>query len=776
MQQNQSEHIIEKPKRRLSLRKIALSEYLRTFFFQAEAKDNAQHAPRPLGRSKSNKVSILLVVLVIISSVLTYAALNEAPPFGNDPKLVIWLLNIDLILLLILVAMIAKRIVAVWSGRKRGLAGSHLHVRLVYIFSILAAAPAIIMTVFSAFFFHYGVQTWFSQRVQTAINESQAIAEAYLDEHQQLIRADILAMASDLDREATLLLANQTGFERIIRTQSVIRNLPEVLIMDSTGRVLVRSGLTFTMEMQDITPSIFRQADEGDVVLMRGDGEQSDRIRAFVKLKSFVDSYLFVGRMVDEKVLRHLTDTKKAVQDYEDLQNRYAGLQVTVTLIFVVVGLLMVLAAIWFGLILARQLVTPISQLVQVTERVRGGDLTARVEESDTLQEFDFLARAFNRMTKQIQEQRAELIETNRQLDRRRHFTENVLSGVSSGVMALRQGDVVHVANQSAADLLGVTNEELQGAKATELMPELSELLAQARKKSGRVIQQEITYDGAKKKIFLVRLMVEESEEEGETTSSAVMTFDDMTALQAAQRKAAWADVARRIAHEIKNPLTPIQLSAERLHRKYKDEIKTAPDVFTQCTETIIKHVGDIEHMVNEFSSFARMPEAKIQELPIQETIDEAVILHKQASPNIIFSQRNLIEGEWAGLVDHDPQLMRQALNNLLQNAIDSIHDHQTNHGQIDITLHHSQAHGTAIIVSDNGAGLPEQEHEDQLLEPYVTRKEKGTGLGLAIVKKVMEEHSGQIILGAPEWLSEHDDWQKQSGATIALILDNKNA
>jgi len=277
------------------------------------------------------------------------------------------------------------------------------------------------MTVFSAFFFHYGVQTWFSQRVQTAVTESQAVAEAYLEEHQQLIRADASAMASDLNREAALLISNPASFERVIRTQSVIRNLPEVIIMDSSGRVSVRSGLTFTMEMMDVP-------------------------------------------QVDEKVLRHLTDTKKAVQDYEALQTRYAGLQVTVTLIFVVVGLLMVLAAIWFGLILARQLVTPISQLVQVTERVRGGDLTARVEESETLQEFDFLARAFNRMTKQIQEQRAELIDTNRQLDRRRHFTETVLSGVSSGIMALRDGDVVNIANQSACDLLGVDNDELRGS------------------------------------------------------------------------------------------------------------------------------------------------------------------------------------------------------------------------------------------------------------------------------------------------------------------------
>ena len=757
--------------KRLSLRKIALSEYLRVFFFAAPKDSNGNKAPK-FKRLRANKVAVLLFILVILSAVLTYAALNEAPPFGDDPKLVIWLLNVDLILLLVFVAMIAKRIVSVWSGRKRGLAGSHLHVRLVYIFSILAAAPAIIMTVFSAFFFHYGVQTWFSQRVQTAVTESQAVAEAYLEEHQQLIRADASAMASDLNREAALLISNPASFERVIRTQSVIRNLPEVIIMDSSGRVSVRSGLTFTMEMMDVPQDTLQRADGGEVVLLRGSGDQADRIRALVKLNSFVDSYLFVGRMVDEKVLRHLTDTKKAVQDYEALQTRYAGLQVTVTLIFVVVGLLMVLAAIWFGLILARQLVTPISQLVQVTERVRGGDLTARVEESETLQEFDFLARAFNRMTKQIQEQRAELIDTNRQLDRRRHFTETVLSGVSSGIMALRDGDVVNIANQSACDLLGVGNDELRGSHIIVLLPELSEMLDKGQEKLGRVIQQEITYErNKKKKTFLVRLLVEEiTSADGNVEQGAVITFDDMTALQAAQRKAAWADVARRIAHEIKNPLTPIQLSAERLHRKYKDEITSSPDVFTQCTETIIKHVGDIEHMVNEFSSFARMPEAKIVPLPIGDTIDEVIILHKQANPDITFARHNSGEN-WDGIVAHDPQLIRQGLNNLVQNAVDSLHEGNVEDAQIIVTLHHDLTHGAAIVVSDNGAGLPAQEHEDQLLEPYVTRKVKGTGLGLAIVKKVMEEHGGQIILGAPEWLEQHDELLLLSGATIVLAF-----
>jgi len=755
-------------------RKLVPSAYVRALLM---GRGDQSEEGRSLKRMRSSKIALLLVFAAFISGVLTYGALTETPPLGNDPQMVIWLLNIDLIILLLLVAMIAKRIVSVWSGRKRGLAGSHLHVRLVYIFSILAAAPAIIMTVFSAFFFHYGVQTWFSERVQTAVTESQAVAEAYLEEHKQVIRADTLAMAGDLDREATFLLGNNEALERIIGTQSVLRNLPEVIIIDSAQRVMARSGLTFTIEMFNIPQYAWQQANDGEVVVMTGENE--DRIRALVKLRNFVDSYLFVGRMVDPRVLKHLADTRKAVSDYEALQTSYSGLQVTVTGIFVVVGLLLVLAAIWFGLVLARQLVTPISQLINVTERVRAGDLTARVAEQDTLQEFDFLARAFNRMTTQIQGQRNDLIEANRQLDRRRHFTETVLAGVSSGVLGLDDTGIINLANQSAAELLGLERESLSGLSLADLVPGTRDMLAEAYSKPGKMVQGELAHEpkeGSKRKIFLVRLVIEQIDG-GE--KGAIVTFDDITALQAAQRKAAWGDVARRIAHEIKNPLTPIQLSAERLRRKYKDEVQSDPEIFSQCIDTIVKHVEDIGHMVNEFSSFARMPEAKMRAAPLYDTAYDAYLLQKQAHPDIEFECTDL--GNAKNMVHHDPQLLRQAITNLLQNAVESLQA-QEGKKKKKITLHvlNDAKHGGVIAISDNGPGLPDQEHEDQLLEPYVTRKEKGTGLGLAIVKKIIEEHRGQILLAAPQWLSAHKGWPKAKdalgGATVVLVIPDKDS
>ena len=719
-----------------------------------------------------NYLAGILIVGSVVSGFATYAALTETPPFGNDPQTVIWLLNIDLILLLMLLGIVARRLVGLWSGRKRGLAGSHLHVRLVYIFSILAAAPAIIMTVFSAVFFYFGVQTWFSERVSTAVNKSQAVAEAYLEEHKQTIRADTLAMANDLNREAGVLLLNEKAFSQVMRTHAVLRDLSEAIIFNSEGEVLARSGLTFSLEFEDIPLFAMKGADSGDVVLMTGASE--DRVRALVKLDNFIDSYLFVGRMIDPQVLSHLADTKRATADYSSLQERLSDFQVTVTMIFVIVGLLLLMVAIWLGLLLARQLVQPISTLITTADRVRAGDLSARVPENKTLQEFDYLAQSFNRMTRRIQEQQGELIEANRQLDRRRHFTETVLAGVTSGVIGLDQDDRLSVMNSSACELLGLDVGEVSGQEILSVLPEIQELLSAAHSQPDKITQGEVPFsrDDNIRRTFLVRIAIERM---GNKETGTILTFDDITELQSAQRKAAWADVARRIAHEIKNPLTPIQLSAERLSRKYLKQIDDDPETFSQCIETIIRHVGDIGHMVNEFSSFARMPEPVLKLQSLNKQIEQTLVLYRQAHSDIEFDFKAKDKIE----VAFDAQQIRQALTNLLENAVDSIHSLSKNSkkkdqkGRIGIYLTCGAENEVLMVVSDNGKGFPKGETLSSLTEPYVTHKRKGTGLGLAIVKKIMEDHGGRVILSVPESLGADTDWTDLGGATAVLVLPN---
>lgn len=723
-------------------------------------------------RSWRTKSAILLVICAVLSGVATYAALNETPPFGSNPDIVIWLLNLDLVILLLLVSLIARRVVGLWSGRKRKIAGSHLHVRLVYIFSILAAVPTVIMTVFSAFFFHYGVQAWFSQRVQTAVNESSAVSKAYLEEHMQVIRADTMAMANDLDRQGDGLIYNPVMFGKVMDTQTMLRNLSEAIVFQEGGKVLARSGITFSLEYEAVPKYALEEAKNGGVVLMTADNQ--DRVRALVKLNNFDNAYLFVGRLIDPEVLVHLNTTQEAVDDYADLTAKFSGLQITVTMIFVVVGLLVLFAAIWFGLILARKLVHPIAELIAASDRVRGGDFSVRVEENKDLEEFDYLAKSFNRMTEQIQQQQTDLIEANRQVDQRRRLIETVLAGVSSGVIGLDSKGVINLANNSAADFLGISESELTGIQIAEILPELVTPMGQSISRSGKNTKAEITYTDKKgnRRIFLFSIVTEFADE---NNAGIILTFDDITELQSAQRKAAWSDVARRIAHEIKNPLTPIQLSAERLKRKYLSQIKEDPDTFVQCVETIVRHVSDIGRMVNEFSSFARMPEPIFRQENLITIIKESLVLPIQSDRDISYSltvEEDLKNTEIS--LEVDAQQMRQAMTNILQNAADAVRMRnvgESDGGKVDVLVGGNGGGDIFIAVTDNGPGFPKGEPVESLSEPYVTHKVKGTGLGLAIVKKILEDHHGQMILGEPLWLKHHTHWQDLGGASVVFLL-----
>ncbi len=712
-----------------------------------------------------NRLAVALFIATIISGIATYAALHEVPPLGNDPNTVIWLLNLDFILLVGFMALLARRIVALWSGRKRGLAGSHLHVRLVYTFSILAAAPAIIMTVFSAFFFHFGIQSWFSERVETAVYESQAVAEAYLEEHIQVIRADTLAMSTDIDRQSEFLAQNPEAFTNAMRTQSLLRNFSEAAVFDKRGNIASGQDAPQKAAFDDLSDTVFAAADAGGVAITRSDGD--DRVRALVKMKTLTDSYLYVGRAVDPKVLSHVDETRQASLEYADLQSRLGDLQIIVTMIFVVVGLLLMMGAIWFGLLLARQLVNPIIALIKTADRVRAGDLTARVPDHEKLQEFKYLGSSFNKMTKRIEEQQTELLDTNRQLDTRRRFTESILEGVTSGVVSLDAGGHITLVNGAAARLLGRDESDLIGKAMPDIMPDFSALMAST---SHHIHEGEIQYTphdttlhdttaskGAANKMignkahartFLVRA---DTDKDG----AAVVTFDDITALQDAQRKAAWADVARRIAHEIKNPLTPIQLSAERLQRKYFDQINTDRDSFSECTDTIIKNVEDIGRMVSEFSDFARMPEPVMTRGCLAAHVAQSVGLHSAAHTNIIFSV-DIAEDLYDLEAVYDAGQVRQVINNLAQNAIDSVDMRlergDIKRGKISVWMAHgggvnAGADTVRVMFKDNGVGLPADETPSRLTEPYITHKPKGTGLGLAIVKKIMDDHNGVVLI-----------------------------
>ncbi|MEE2662167.1 MAG: PAS domain-containing sensor histidine kinase [Pseudomonadota bacterium] len=690
------------------------------------------------------KFAVALTVAALGSAVATYAAMTGSSPLGAHPHTVLILLQIDLVLFLILGLVVAKSLVRLWIERRRGQVGSRLHTRLVVLFSLIALAPAIIVSGFSAVFFNFGIETWFSERVRTAIIESHAVAEAYLQEHQQVIRGDLLAMARDLDRNLPLLVENPRQFSRILRTQGLVRDLSEIYIFDGSGRVIAKWSLGFVLDREPVSQDVMERARGGDVVLLTS--KTDDRLRAIVKMDRLVDTFLYVGRYVEPKVLEHIEKTQRAATEYREIEGRRSDIEITFAMIFILVGLLLLFAAIWVGLVFATRLSRPITELAGAAERVRSGDLSVRVRNDNNADELGLLSRAFNRMTDQLEGQQQELIQANRQLNERRHFIETVLAGVSAGVIGLDKDAKINLANKSASSLLSIDLDTKIGISIGVVVPEFGKLIADALARPNSVVEAQVLVggDGQSRTLF-VRLAADKVDTQ---VLGLVVTFDDITELMAAQRKAAWSDVARRIAHEIKNPLTPIQLSAERLRRKYLDEVKSDPETFSNCTDTIIRQVSDIGRMVDEFSDFARMPRPRMEKANLGSICQRALILHRNAHPEINF---RLEEENNQITVSVDVRQISQVLTNLIQNSIDAIDGRESSNTEAfstgDIYLRTFVLEEYAVVqITDNGKGLPIEERS-QLTEPYVTTRTKGTGLGLAIVKTIIEDHAGSIEL-----------------------------
>lgn len=690
------------------------------------------------------KLAIAVAAAAVASGIATYGAMSGYAPFGSDPKNVLILLNIDLVLLLILGAIVSVRLVRLWLERKRGSAGSKLHTRLVGLFSLVSVTPAIVVAVFSALFLNFGLQAWFSRQVSTALDQSLVVAESYMEEHREAIRGHALAMANDLNNQAPFLLQNPIRLNQLVNRLAELRSLSDAAVLTRNGRILARSGLSFTLELDRIPEPVMLRAAAGEVVVLTS--KPDERVRALVRLVAFVDAYLYVGRYIESSVLNHVQRVHGAVGQYKQLERRQSGFQITFVLIFVVVALLVLLASVWVGLAFSNQLVRPIGGLISAAERVRAGDLSARVTEGDDGDEIGSLSRAFNRMTGQLGEQREELVEANRQLDERRRFTEAVLAGVSAGVIGLDSDGLVTLPNRSALSLLDSSADVLIGRSVDETIPGMMYLLQEARAHPDRPIEEQIELDrSGQKRTLLVRIVAEKVEG---IIVGYVVTFDDITTLVAAQRTAAWADVARRIAHEIKNPLTPIQLSAERLKRKYLDEISSEPEVFSACTDTIVRQVSDIRQMVDEFSAFARMPTPVMQLENLEKIVQQAVLLQIVAHPEIEFV---LDLANESVIIDCDSRQLGQCLTNLLQNAAEAIEGREENASSVGkkgkIIVKVRFQNGKNIIeIEDNGPGLP-IENRDRLTEPYVTTRAGGTGLGLAIVSKIMEDHVGEFML-----------------------------
>ncbi len=700
-------------------------------------------------------VTLVLAAVAFALGVASFVLLSGGLPIGLQPNVVFAMVLANLVVLLLLGAVLAGRVTRVWVERRRGSAGARLHVRLVLLFSGVAVVPTIVVAVFATAFFNLGIQAWFNDRVRMALEESLQASRGYLEEHRNNIRADALSMANDITRAGRILYDDPSRFAQVLASQTALRGLTEAVIYEPvTGHAMASAGVMAGLGAPPPPAEATALAATGDVAVLNANDGTS--VLAVVQLNAVPPLMLMIERPVDPQILEHMARTEEAVREYEQLDQNRSGLQITFVLIFAMLALLVLSAAVLIGLVIANQIARPIGGLILAAERVRGGDLAVRVPEAATDDELAGLSRAFNRMTGQLLAQRSELMDAYSQIDERRRFTETVLSGVSAGVVGLDNKGLIELPNHTASELLDLNLLGLIGQPLADVVAEFAPLIRLALAAPERACTAEVQIGPAiRRRTLLVRIGADRT---ASRTSGFVVTFDDITELQSAQRKAAWADVARRIAHEIKNPLTPIQLSAERLKKRFAREITSDPETFAQCADTIVRHVGDIGRMVDEFSAFARMPMPVIRREDVGSIARDALVLQQAARPHITWTTDIPPSGP---LAPCDRRLLGQALTNLLQNAADAV---AMREGAGCICLAVSVANNAVLIaVSDDGIGLPEQDRE-RLTEPYVTHKPKGTGLGLAIVKKIMEDHGGTVELA-----DRRDGYGAVSSLTLPL-------
>ena len=709
--------------------------------------------------SRPSQLAFGVALVAVLMGCLTYALLTDLIQYKLSRGAQIGLLLVNLTLVLSLATAIGWRIARLIATRRTGRAGAKLHVRLVTWFSAIAVVPVILVAIFAAVTLNLGLDQMFSGRVKQALDSAENVAHRFIVAEARGITLSAGEIAENLAHDPTLIDTNKQLNVGLMMTKIAFmtkdRGLIGSFLLDSQGHELGKSAaLNYSAELKPST-SDFADAKAGKILV---DGSpDTGLVHALVRLPFLKDAYLLVVERVDPQVFGYYNRTKAAVSEYNRLNDSRLETQLQFAALYAMVALVVLLAAIWSGLWAANRLVRPVSDLIDAAGRVSEGDLTAQVWVERGDDELGMLGLAFNRMTQQLSAQRGDLIAANKLNEMRRRFTETVLSGVSAGVVGIDGDGRITIINRAAERLLNAAPEDMESSHYSQAVPELAPLILRAMSEPAGRAGGEVTIKrGGKPRSLSVQVTSERDSTEG-----YVVTFDDITDLVSAQRTAAWADVARRIAHEIKNPLTPIQLSAERLKRKYAGEIVTDPEVFQQCTDTIVRQVGDIGRMVDEFSSFARMPAPVMRRENAQELLQQAVFLQRVANPAITFSTATPKDAVY---FEGDGRLISQALTNVLKNAGESIAARiakgDDEPGRISIAL---QANGANFVyrVTDNGVGLP-PEHRHRLTEPYVTTRAKGTGLGLAIVRKIMEDHGGEISLA---------DAENGEGAEVTLTL-----
>jgi len=698
----------------------------------------AATAPVP---GASRLIGGIAVGAALLSATATFLVMAGLTPIVPVDAVVKGLLLGNAITGVLLLVIIGREVWVAVQARWRGRAGSRLHVQIVSLFAVIAAVPTVLVALVASTTLDRGLDRFFSTRTRAMIEQSLTVANAYVTEHAADVRGEDMAMAFDLGRAKPVFDQDRDQFRKFLAAQTTGRNLSVALILKADGSIVEPTGVT--MDKRFALPSVQllseTTATEPQVAFI----PEGDNVASVVKLNGYDDMFLYVARLLDPRVVQQLRNTQESVGEYANLEERRLGIQIAFALMFAVIALIVLLSAAWIGLDFANRLVAPIRRLISAANVVSTGNLHIQVPVRRSEGDLAQLGETFNKMTQELRTQHDDIVRARDLIDSRRRFTEAVLAGASAGVIGVNADGSISILNRSAERLIDRIESDVLGQPLAAIAPELAEIFQAAQVSNQRLVQRQITLTrDSQERNYSVRVT---SEQSGESEHGYVITIDDITELVLAQRSSAWADIARRIAHEIKNPLTPIQLSAERLRRKYGKSITEDPAVFEQCTETIVRQVDDIKRMVDEFSRFARMPKAVVADDDVADTVRQVVFLLRVAHPDIDFEVELPAEAMTARF---DRRLISQALTNIVKNAteaIGAVPATELGRGRIVVS---AQRVGKEIVIDvvDNGIGLP-KENRARLLEPYVTTREKGTGLGLAIVGRILEEHGGKLEL-----------------------------
>ncbi|WP_299420303.1 PAS domain-containing sensor histidine kinase [uncultured Shimia sp.] len=690
--------------------------------------------------------------LVVLGPVLALATFLVLGPFdlGASSNGLRSILLADLVYVLVVATLVLQNVMRAIASRRAKSVGSRLHLRLTGAFALLALVPAVTVAVFAGLTLNIGLEGWFSERVRQVVGNSLSAAQAYEAEHIQGLEEDAGLLADFLNESKRRSFGLDAGEVRVLLASGQVqiqRGLKEAFVIDSAGEIQARGERSYLFDYEKPSEADMQVAiDDGSVIIRDLDNNE---MRALVRLDAFLDRFLYISREVDAEIFQLLDDTQASARLYSQLESERGQRLFEFGMIYLGFALILVLAAIWMGMWFAERLSRPVGRLTGAAQRVGAGDLDVRVVEEDGDDEIAMLSRYFNQMTRQLKAQRETLLDNTRQIDRRRRMFDSVLSSVTSGVVGLDSDGKVAFVNRSAQRLLE-WDEDRQEMPLSLAVPEFGPLFEGLKSSGKEVAQEEVKVSRSGRLENLLVRMATRRRDDG-SLEGYVVAFDDVTDLVTAQRMAAWGDVARRIAHEIKNPLTPIQLSAERIRRKFASKVGEESDQLEQMTEVIVRQTNDLRRIVDEFSKFARMPEPVRKAVEVVELVSGAVLLQESGQPDVRF-QRDICDGPLAA--DLDATMISQALTNLIKNAgeaTESLQEKGASDGYVpEVHVSLIQEAGEAVVrIADNGIGLPED--RARLFEPYVTTRDKGTGLGLPIVKKIIEEHGGQLaLLDAP--------------------------